>query len=64
MTKEIENEEIEVSESQEHAKVAVPPVMAKYTRPPAFQQQNSFGRGNQNNNSNKPVIRKWAGRGR
>lgn len=64
MTKDIEKEEIEKIETEEHAKVVVPPVMAKYTRPPAFQNQNTFGRGNQNNNSNKPVIRKWAGRGR
>ncbi len=64
MTKDIEKEELETNEAEEHTKVTVPPVMAKYTRPPAFQQQNSFGRGNQNNNGNKPVIRKWAGRGR
>ncbi len=64
MTKNIEKEELEINEIEEIAKVAVPPVMAKYNRPPAFQNQNTFGRGNQNNNSNKPVIRKWAGRGR
>jgi hypothetical protein len=58
MIKDIEKEELETNEAEEHTKVAVPPVMPKYTRPPAFQQQNSFGRGNQNNNSNKPVIRK------
>lgn len=64
MTKDIEKEELEKNGAEEQVKVAVQPVMAKYTRPPAFQNQNSFARGNQNNNSNKPVIRKWAGRGR
>lgn len=64
MTNNTENEEIEKNETDEVSKVAVPPVIAKYTRPPAFQKQNNFARWNQNNNNNKPVIRKWAGRGR
>ncbi len=64
MTNNTENEEIEKNETDEVSKVAVTPVIAKYTRPPAFQKQNNFARWNQNNNNNKPVIRKWAGRGR
>ena len=56
-------EEIVTNESEEAPKVTVPPVIAKYTRPPAFQKQSGFTKWNQNNN-NKPVIRKWAGRGR
>jgi hypothetical protein len=58
MTKDIENDELETNEVEENTKVSTTPVIAKYTRPPAFQKQNSFGRGNQNNNGNKPVIRK------
>ena len=32
-------EEIVTNESEEAPKVTVPPVIAKYTRPPAFQKQ-------------------------
>lgn len=71
MTKEIEKEELENNESEkievkeeEIKKVSIPPVAAKYTRPPAFQKQNNFAKWNQNTNGTKPVLRKWAGRGR
>lgn len=56
-------EDVEETNSEHHKQVT-PPIVTKYTRPPAFQKSSTFSRWNQNSNNFKSAPRRSAGRWR